>query len=115
VTGISRAVMDRLSRVDGTRAAMIVEAEAGVPVAAELADGVNGTAMAALAASLFRRCVAATGSGGFGSPSTLQLEAEDGHLVVVGGSELLVVVLTTREAQLGMIRLEAQRVAEQLA
>lgn len=112
---VNRASIERLSRVPGARGALIVEAEAGVLVMAELADGVNGSAVAALAASLFRSTARAAAAADFGALATLQLDAEHGHLVVAPGGDLLVVVVATHDAQLGLIRLEAQRAAEQLA
>ena len=51
---VYNAAVQRLSRVSGVRGALLVDAQAGVPVVAELAEGVSGTAVAALAASLFR-------------------------------------------------------------
>jgi predicted regulator of Ras-like GTPase activity (Roadblock/LC7/MglB family) len=107
--------VERLSRIAGVRGALIVEKDAAVPVAAELSEGVNGPAVAALAASLFRRAVQASDAARFGAVSTLQLEAEDGHVVVVDASELVLVVIAERDAQLGLVRLEALRAAQSLA
>lgn len=115
MSDVFRSSVERLSRVSGVRGALIVEAEAGVPVVAELAEGVNGTAVAALAASLYRRTASATGSTGFGALRTMQLDAEGGHVIVVGAGELIVVVITETAAQLGMVRLEAHRAAGALA
>jgi predicted regulator of Ras-like GTPase activity (Roadblock/LC7/MglB family) len=106
--------LERLSRVPGVRGALIVETEAGVPVVAELAEGVEGGALAALASSLFRRTDKAARTAAFGKLRTLQLEAEGGHVVVAYGGELLVVVVAEKAAQLGMVRLEAHRAAEAL-
>lgn len=106
--------IERLTRVPGVRGALIVETEAGVPVVAELAEGVDGGAVAALASSLFRRTHKAAGTAAFGKLDTLQLEADGGHVVVANGGELLVVVVAERTAQLGMLRLEAHRAAEAL-
>jgi predicted regulator of Ras-like GTPase activity (Roadblock/LC7/MglB family) len=106
--------LERLSRVPGVRGALIVETEAGLPVVSELAEGVNGGALAALASSLFRRTGTATQSAAFGKLSTMQLEADNGHVVVANGGELLVVVVAEKTAQLGMVRLEAHRTAEAL-
>ena len=105
----------RLSRVPGVRGAMIVDAEAGVPVASELAAGVDETAVSALAGSLFRRTVDATTASGFGRVETLQMEAADGHLLVAGAGALLVVALAEPRAQLGLIRIEAGRAAGELS
>jgi predicted regulator of Ras-like GTPase activity (Roadblock/LC7/MglB family) len=107
--------VQRLSRVNGVRGALLVDAEAGLPVMAELEDGVSGTAVAALAQSLFRRTADAQKSGGFGKLVTLQLEADEGHVIAVDAGELIIVVVAARDAQLGLVRLEAHRAAESLA
>ncbi|HEY0810751.1 MAG TPA: roadblock/LC7 domain-containing protein [Longimicrobiales bacterium] len=108
------AALDRLSRVPGVRGALLVETDAGVPVLAELAEGVEGGAVAALASSLFRRTNRAAQTAAFGSLRTLQLEADVGHVIVANGGELLIVVIAEKGAQLGMVRLEAHRAAEAL-
>jgi predicted regulator of Ras-like GTPase activity (Roadblock/LC7/MglB family) len=107
--------VERLSRVAGVRGALLVDSEAGVPVMAELAEGVSGSAVAALASSLFRRTAQASSSAGFGALATFQLEADDGHVVAVDAGELIIVVIAARDAQLGLVRLEAHRAAESLA
>lgn len=107
--------VERLSRVAGVRGALLVDAEAGLPVTLELAEGVSGTAVAALASSLFRRTAQASDSAGFGILSTMQLEADEGHVIAVNAGELIIVVIAARDAQLGLVRLEAHRAAESLA
>ncbi|MGH7477824.1 MAG: roadblock/LC7 domain-containing protein [Longimicrobiales bacterium] len=108
------AALERLSQVPGVRGAMVVDAEAGVPVAAELESGLDGTAVAALTASLFRRASRAVSTAEFGKVHTLQLEGENGHVVACGNVDLAVVVITEAQAQLGRVRLEAQKAAEAL-
>jgi uncharacterized protein len=111
---IERAAFD-LSRIPGVRGAMVVDVQAGVPVTAELATGVPGPAIAAFASALFRRSAQAIRSAGYGALGTVQLEAGGGDVVVVGNDVLLVVVLAEPDAQLGLIRVQAQNVAEELA
>ena len=106
--------VDRLSRVSGVRGAMVVETEAGVAVVSELKVGVEGSAVAALASSLFRRTDQAARTAAFGAVSTLQLEAQNGHVVVANAGDLLVVVIAERGSQLGLVRLEAHQAAEAL-
>ena len=108
------AAVERVSRVAGVRGALLVESEAGVPVISELRENVNETAVAALAASLFRRMAAASETAEFGRLNTVQLEADGGHVVAVDAGELILVVVTDRDAQLGMVRYEAHRAAESL-
>lgn len=109
------AAVERLSRVAGVRGALIAESEAGVPVVAELSEGVNGMAVAALASSMFRRLTAASEAAGFGALSSLQLEADDGHVVVAGTRDVILVTVAERDAQLGMVRVEALRAVASLA
>jgi predicted regulator of Ras-like GTPase activity (Roadblock/LC7/MglB family) len=109
----SRA-LERVSRVPGVDGVLIVEPEAGLPVMVELAEGVNGSAVAALTASLYLRAAQAAASAGFGGAATLHVEAELGHVVVARAGELLLVAITERDAQLGMVRLEVQTAAESL-
>lgn len=106
--------LDRLTRVLGVRGAIVVDAEAGVPVASELSTDVDETALAALAGSLFRRTQDASTASGFGRVRTLQLESEGGHLFVAGAGPLLVVALAESAAQLGMVRMETGRAAGEL-
>jgi predicted regulator of Ras-like GTPase activity (Roadblock/LC7/MglB family) len=114
MSDIYAEALDRLSRVPGVKGALIVESAAGLPVMAELTADVQGDAIAALAASLFRRTSKAASTAEFGNVRTLQLESEAGHVIVANGGELLVVVVAEKTAQLGQVRLEAHRAAEAL-
>ncbi len=107
-------VLQRLSRVPGVRGAMIVDTVAGVPVVAEVAEGVQTDPVAALAASLFQRTSRAVESVLFGHLDTVQLEADAGHVVVADAGETAVVAVAERGAQLGLVRLEVHRAAEAL-
>lgn len=107
--------VQRLSRVSGVRGALIAEAGTGLPVVSELADDVGGPALAALATALFRRSAQAAESGSLGGLQSVQLETQDGHLLAVAAGELVLAVLATPDAQLGLIRMEAHRAAGSLA
>ncbi len=107
--------VDRLSRIPGVSGALIVDAEAGVPVVGELADEMVAPGVAALASSAFRRTRRATSEVDLGTLETLQVEAAGGHVFVVDAGPLLVVVVAESGAQLGRVRVEARKVAEMLA
>jgi predicted regulator of Ras-like GTPase activity (Roadblock/LC7/MglB family) len=109
------STVERLSRIAGVRGALIVEREAAVPVISEVSEGVNGAAVAALAASLHRRMVQACETAGAGSLMTLQLEADHGHVVVAGAGEVVIVVITGKDAQIGLVRVEVLRAAGSLS
>ena len=106
--------LEALTHVPGVRGAMIVDAEAGVPVASELAAGVQETALAAMAGALFKRTADASRTAAFGELRVAQLEAESGHVVIAEAGPLLVVALTERDAQLGLVRVQARRAAREV-
>lgn len=106
--------MDRLGRIPGVRGALVADAQAGLPVVAELAGDLAAPALAALAVSAFRRAERAPEAAALGSLETLQLEAERGHVIIAGAGDLVVVVVAEADAQLGLVRLEARRAAEEL-
>lgn len=115
MSDIFHAAVDRVSRVPGVRGALIVDLQAAVPVVAELREGVDGTAVAALTATLFQRSTDAAAQGEVGVLRTLQMDAEQGHVLAVSVGELALVVFAEANAQLGLVRLEANRAAESLS
>jgi predicted regulator of Ras-like GTPase activity (Roadblock/LC7/MglB family) len=103
-----------LTRVTGVRGAMIVDAEAGVPVVSELVAGVDEKALAAMAGALYKRTADAVRTAAFGDLRIARLDAADGHVLIAAAGPLLVVVLTERDAQLGMVRVQARRAAREV-
>jgi predicted regulator of Ras-like GTPase activity (Roadblock/LC7/MglB family) len=106
--------LELLTHVPGVRGAMIADAETGVPVVAELAAGVEERALAAMASALYKRTADAIRTAEFGRLRVAQLEAADGHVLIAGAGTLLVVVLTERDAQLGLVRVQAKRAAREV-
>ncbi|MGH7482359.1 MAG: roadblock/LC7 domain-containing protein [Longimicrobiales bacterium] len=104
----------RLSSIHGVRGAMVVDLQAGVPVASELSGDVDGVAVAALAASLFQRSRSAVQAPALGELRTARLESEAAQLIMVASGELIVVVVAEANAQIGMVRVEAKGIAEGL-
>lgn len=111
------AELARISAVRGVRGAMLVSTEDGLVVAESLMDGVDGRAVAALAASLAGRLARTTQEAGLERPRVLHLHAERGNLLAVpaAGAEMLVVAVTQTDANIGLARLEMLDVAQGLA
>jgi uncharacterized protein len=107
-------VLDRLTRVAGVRGAMLVDAQAGVPIVAEMAEGVSGPAVAAMAASLVKRASKASQSAKFGALKTIQLEGAEGHVLVANHGDIIAVAVTRADAQLGLVRVEIRNAVEAL-
>lgn len=110
------ASLDTVTRVRGVRGAMIVSAEEGLVVAESSMEGVDGSAVAALAAGLVARLARATEAAGRTPPVFVHLQAEEGGLLAVpAAGDLLVVAVTDPAVNVGLVRLELRRAAEHLA
>lgn len=108
-------ILDALSRQRGVRASLVVSAPDGIAIESNLQIGEDGPRVAALAASLYRKARKSATAAGLGITGFLQLEAEDGRLCMLGGDDVILVVVTQREANVGLVRVEMLRVAESLA
>ena len=109
------AVLDSLTRLKGVRATLAVASADGITIDSNLQIGQDGSRVAALAASLYRRARKSALAAGFGGTGFMQLEAEQGRLCLLGGDEVILVVVARREANVGLIRVEMLRAAETLA
>ncbi len=106
-------LLDRVTRVGDVTGAFIVSVEDGLVVADSFMEGVRGNAVAALAASLFTRFRSAAGASGAGAPKFLHLQADHGALVAMPGTDdVIVVVVADAGVNIGLLRLEMQRVVE---
>lgn len=106
--------LDLITRVRGVRGAMLVSAEDGLIIAEQLMEGIKGTAVAALAASLAGRLRRAMEAAGTGTSVFWHLQADQGALLVVPGSGggILVVAVAEPDVNIGLVRLELLRAAE---
>jgi predicted regulator of Ras-like GTPase activity (Roadblock/LC7/MglB family) len=116
MTAAFRQVLDLITRVRGVRGAMLVSGDDGLVVAEQLVEGIKGTAVAALAASLAGRLRRAMEGAGIGASVFWHLQAEHGALLVVpAASGILVVAVTEPDVNVGLVRLELLRAAEAAA
>jgi predicted regulator of Ras-like GTPase activity (Roadblock/LC7/MglB family) len=110
-----RHALDLVTRVRGVRGAMLVSGDDGLVVAEQLMEGIKGTAVAALAASLSGRLRRAMEAAGVGVSVFWHLQAEQGALLVVpqgGSGGLLIVAVAEPDVNIGLVRLELLRAAE---
>lgn len=109
------SVLDALTRQRGVRASLVVSARDGIAIDSNTQIGQDGSRVAALAASLYRKARKSAKAAGLGGTGFMQLEAEAGRLCILGGDELVLVVVAERDANVGLIRVEMLRAAESLA
>ncbi|MCL4866204.1 MAG: roadblock/LC7 domain-containing protein [Gemmatimonadales bacterium] len=98
--------LDQVSRADGVRGARLVSAEDGLVVAEAAMEGIEAAPVAALAASLAGRLVQVAATAGQAPPALIHLEATEGGLfIAIGEAGLLLVAVTTADANAGEVRL----------
>lgn len=111
-----RRALDNITRVRGVRGAMFVAGDDGLIVAESWMGGVQGNAVAALAASLHKRFRQAMDAGAAGAPHFLHLQGDGGTLIVVPAPDgVLLVAVGDPNMNVGLVRLEMLRAAEGLA
>ena len=111
-----RRALDSITRVRGVYGALLVAIDDGIVIAEALMEGVNGKAVAALAASLAKRMRDSMEACHAGTPHFMQLQASDGTLVMVPGPDgVLVVTVGDARMNVGLVRLEMLRTAESMA
>jgi predicted regulator of Ras-like GTPase activity (Roadblock/LC7/MglB family) len=114
-------VVATLSHVPGVVAAMIVGATDGLivetsPVAVSAATANDPRKpTAALAAYLYSKVIRASDAARLGTPTFMRLEAERGHIFVVGAGDVVLVTIVTTDANLGRVRLEMMNAAKDKA
>ena len=108
-------ILDTLTRQRGVRSSLIVNGIDGIVIDSNLQIGQDGTRVAALAASLYKKARKSASAAGLGGTGFMQLEAEGGRLCVLGGDELVLVAVADHDANVGLIRLDMLRAAEALA
>jgi predicted regulator of Ras-like GTPase activity (Roadblock/LC7/MglB family) len=109
-------VLDLVTRVRGVRGAMLVTVDDGLIVAEHLMEGIKGSAVAALAASLANRLRRAMEAAGVGASPFWHLQCAKGALLVVPApSGVVVVAVADADVNVGLVRLELLRVSESVA
>ena len=110
-------VVSALSRVPGVLAAMVVGAADGLIIETSQMVGLGAGASdsrkhtAALAAYLYSKVTRASDAARLGTPAFMRLEAQKGHICVVGASDVVLVTIVTPDANLGRVRLDMMNAA----
>ncbi len=100
------ALLEALVRQRGVTGALVVSEADGLVVDSQVSVGMRGEVVAALSASLYRRARLAAQAAGYGDTTVLQLEAQQGRILAVGKSDLVLVAVTELGANIGLVRME---------
>jgi predicted regulator of Ras-like GTPase activity (Roadblock/LC7/MglB family) len=110
-----QTLVEPLQRARGVRGALVVSREDGLVVSSALHEGVNGPAVAALSASLCRRIDTLTRALGQPVPMVFELSGSEGSLLAAPArSGLLVVAVTSRDADREAVRHELAELAKEV-
>ena len=110
-------VVAALSHLPGVVVSMAVGATDGLIVEASgIKDGAPGRPdprkhTAALGAYLYSKATRAADAARLGTPAFMRLEAEQGHICVVGAGDVVLVTIVTTDANLGRVRLDMMNAA----
>ena len=108
--------LTELMGMPGIRGALVVAVRDGLIVDGRVYVGVHGEAVAALAGSLFRRASSGTDAaeGGIGVGRFVELEADEGRIMIAGNDELALMAVVEKRANAGQARLAVRRAASAL-
>ncbi len=109
-----KGTLDSVMKMPGIRGALVVAVRDGLVVDGRVHVGVQGAAVAALAASLYRRACRATGNGDE-VRRFVELEAEHGRIMIAGAGDLALMAVLEKRANAGQARLAVRRAAARLA
>jgi predicted regulator of Ras-like GTPase activity (Roadblock/LC7/MglB family) len=99
--------LERVTQVPGVRGSLLISADDGLVVAERLMEGIDGRAVAALAASLVQRLGRATGGAGLQSPTFVHLRGNTGSVLAAPGrDDLVLVAVVDPDANVGRARIE---------
>lgn len=104
-----------LSRHRGVLGSMLVSERDGITVDSIVQIGVNSDAVAALAASLYRKARLASGAAGYGHITFVRLDAAGGRLCAAGQGDLVLITISEARANAGLLRVTMLKAARSLA
>lgn len=114
-TDAFKGVVGRVIGTPGVRGALVVDVPDGLVVDGRVHIGVEGEAVAALAASLFRRALGATAFVREEEIGFVELEADHGRILIAGREDLALMAVVDSRANAGQVRLAVRRAAVELA
>jgi predicted regulator of Ras-like GTPase activity (Roadblock/LC7/MglB family) len=112
----AEAALEQVTQVPGVRGSLLISATDGLVVAERLMDGVDGRAVAALAASLVQRLDRATNRAGMRAPTFVHLRGNSGSVLAAPGrADLVLVAVAGADANLGLARVQMLEAVGRLA
>lgn len=108
-----RRIVEDLIRVDGVIGSLLVGKD-GLVVASTLLDDEDAEVLGAMSAAVFGEIDKATKRIGIGMLIDSIIDAQDGSILLLEAKELILVVITQRMVNLGLVKMEMRRAAKRI-
>lgn len=108
-----RRIVEDLIRVDGVIGSLLVGKD-GLVVASTLMDEEDAEILGAMSAAVFGEIDKATRRIGVGVLIDSIIDAEQGSILMLESRDLIMVVITQRMVNLGLVKMEMRRAAKRI-
>ncbi len=111
---LMRRIVEDLIRVEGVIGSLLVGKD-GLIVASTLLDEEDAEILGAMSAAVFGEIDKATRRIGVGSLVDSIIDAKDGSILLLEAKELILVVITQRIVNFGLVKMEMRRAAKRIS
>ena len=108
-----RRIVEDLIRVEGVIGSLLVGKD-GLVVASTLLEEEDAEILGAMSAAVFGEIDKATKRIGVGTLVDAIIDAKDGSILLLEAKELILVVITQRSVNLGLVKMEMRRAAKRI-
>lgn len=108
-----RRIVEDLLRVDGVVGSLLVGKD-GLVVASTLLDPEDAEVLGAMSAAVYAEIDKATKRIGVGGLADAIINAQDGAFLMLESHELILVVITQRTVNLGLVKMEMRKAAARI-
>ncbi|MDP9309361.1 MAG: roadblock/LC7 domain-containing protein [Chloroflexota bacterium] len=109
-----RKIVEDLNRVDGVIGSLLVGKD-GLVVASTLLDGEDAEVLGAMSAAVYGEIDKSTKRIGVGTLVDAIIDAREGSILLLEAKDLILVVITQRVVNLGLIKMEMRRAARRMS
>jgi predicted regulator of Ras-like GTPase activity (Roadblock/LC7/MglB family) len=109
-----RRIVEDLIRVEGVIGSLLVGKD-GLVVASTLLDDEDAEVLGAMSAAVFGEINKATKRIGVGNLVDSIIDAQDGSILMLEAKELILVVITQRMVNLGLVKMEMRRASKRIS
>jgi len=108
-----RKIVDDLLRVDGVIGSLLVGKD-GLVVASTLLDPEDAEVLGAMSAAVYGEIDKSTKRIGVGTLVDAIIDAQEGSILLLEAKDLILVVITQRLVNLGLVKMEMRRAARRI-